>query len=230
MSRGIVFGVAMAVLALAVPAQADIAVKFVGELTAGNLSPEISAAVTDFFSSNPQNQADFACYEGDLVHLETRNVVGVGVDCLRPSTLVDTTSGIPTPVITQPNFNTLPLVNTANVSVAIEAVTFFFFPGGHIVTTGFTTVRPFFVDVGDGDGTTVETTVTHMTGSFPGAGPTVIEASGRFSNLEDTARVRLSGTVDLSQFAPPGSTRIFFSCLFVIENGKGKGQGGPANN
>lgn len=230
MRRGPIFVIALAALALVVPAQADIAVRFVGDLVAGNLSPETEAEVLEFFDEEDLADLSFACYEGDLEDLETGRVVGIGVDCLRPEVLGDTTSGATTPVF--PPALLSPVANTIDASAAITAVTFFFFPGGHIVSEGRTSVRPFFEGVGDGDGATVATTVTHLTGSFPGTASTVTDASGRFSKLVGRARVRLSGAVDLSQFDPLGSgnTRVFFNCLFVIKHGKGKGQGGPANN
>lgn len=230
MRKGLVTGVALAALALAVPAQADIAVKFVGDLVAGNLSPETEEVVLEYFDEEDLADIDFACYQGDLRDLETRKIVGIGVDCLRPEVVTDTTGGATTPVF--PPAILSPVANTVDASAAVTAVTFFFFPGGYIVNEGRTSVRPFFQGVGNGDGTTVATTVTHITGSFPGTGSTVTDASGRFSKLAGKARVRLSGAVDLTNFDPlgTGNTRIFFSCLFVIENGKGKGQGGPANN
>lgn len=107
--------------------------------------------------------------------------------------------------------------NSINLSVAIDAVTFFFLPGGRIVRDGNTSVRPFFEGVGDGDGTADEGSATHITGSVPGKAPTIVAAKGIYRKLKNRRNVRLSGAVNLRW---PDS-RVFFSCIFVIQNGKG---------
>ena len=201
----------IAVLAIAVPAQADIAFKLEGELTAGDLSDATEAVVEAFFEDDDREQSDFACFEGDLLNLETGRVVGIGVDCLWVTGApADATPGVAT--IDDGAGNQIA------ISPQIDAVTFFFLPGGYLVNDGLTTVRPFFVDIGDGDGR-----YTHMTGSMPGDTPTVVYATGRFAKTADRASVRLSGAVNTSRLFTDGI--IDFSCMFVVENGRGKGQG-----
>lgn len=205
----------IAVLAIAVPAQADIAFKLEGELTAGDLSDETEAVVDAFFAGLPDDddreQSNFACFEGDLLNLETGRVVGIGVDCLWVTGApADATPGVAT--IDDGDGNQIA------ISPQIDAVTFFFLPGGYLVNDGLTTVRPFFVDIGDGDGR-----YTHMTGSMPGDTPTVVYATGRFAKTAGRVSVRLSGAVNTSRLFTDGI--IDFSCMFVVENGRGKGQG-----
>lgn len=203
-------------LALALPAHADIPVKFFGALVADELSPKYAYVVDKFFENDPKgrDRNSFLCYEGQLLSLYNGRKVGVGVDCLNLGPVEDTTTG------DTPNFGTVE--NTIDLSVAIDAVTFFFLPGGYIVSDGNTTVRPFFNGVGNGDGSPGEGSVTHLTGSIPGKTPTIVAATGIYRKLIDRGNVRLSGAVDVSQFAPPDSTLMFFSCIFVIQKGYGK--------
>jgi len=124
-------------VAVAVPANADMAVKFIGTADAtpaDELGPEIAEAIED----TGVDVAGFACFELPLVDLETGRTVGIGVDCLNP-------------------FDDTGDANGAGIQ--IEAKTFFFFPKGVIVNHGCTSVRPFFLGVGDAG-------VTHMTGSI----------------------------------------------------------------
>lgn len=205
----------ISVLALAVPAAADIAFKLDGELTAGELSEETQAVVDAFFESLPdgddRKQSEFACFEGDLLNLETGRIVGIGVDCLW-------VTGAPedaTPGVATIDDGTGEQIA---ISPQIDAITFFFLRGGYLVSDGLTTVRPFFVGIGDGDGR-----YTHMTGSMPGDTPSVVYATGRYAKTAGRASVRLSGAVNTSKLFTDGI--IDFSCIFVLENGRGKGQG-----
>jgi hypothetical protein len=195
----------IALLALALPARGDIAVQLEGELTAGALSPESQAAVDDFFANDPRDPSNFACFEGDLVDFRTNRVVGIGVDCL----WVTGAPADPSPGVATIDDGE---GNQIAISPQIDAVTFFFLPGGHLVSDGLTTVRPFFVGIGDGDGQ-----VTHLTGSVPGATPTIVAGSGRFLRMVDRASVRLSGAVNTSKLFTEG--KIDFRCIFVIETG-----------
>jgi len=204
---------ALILLALALPAQADIAVKFFGDSVPDELSTEYEAVVNNFFGEDPRERSAFACFQGDLLDLQNGRLVGIGVDCLSTAIIDDFTGGATDP----PEFG--PISNTADVSAVIDAVTFFFLPGGYIVSDGFTTVRPFFVGYGNGDGSDNEGSVTHLTGSIPGEAPSIVAATGRFSKLTDKGNVRLSGAVNLGL---EGS--VFFSCLFVIQNGPGRAQ------
>jgi hypothetical protein len=200
--------VALSILALPLPVYADIPLKFVGDLTADALSPQYEAVVNDFFDNDPRSRGDFQCFEGNLLNLHNGKKVGVGVDCLSVAGIADTTSGDTTGGT--PDFGLVQ--NTVNLSAAIDAVTFFFLPRGHLVSDGLTTVRPFFEGIGNGDGTAGEGSVTHLTGSIPGEAPTIVDGSGPFTKLVGVGNVRLSGAVNLSL---PSST--FFSCLFVIQ-------------
>ena len=185
-------------VALAMPANADMAVKFIGTADAtpaDELSPEIAQGIED----SGVDVEDFACFELPLVDLETGRTVGIGVDCLNP-------------------FDDTGDVNGAGIQ--LEAKTFFFFPKGLIVNHGCTSVRPFFSGVGDAG-------ATHMTGSIGpaeldgafGADPPpecenlggVVYTSGGFKN--HVGEVRLSGAVNLSAFPPT----ITFSCLFTLD-------------
>jgi hypothetical protein len=188
----------LSAVALALPANAGMAVKFIGTADAtdaSDLSPDIAQAIID----SEVDVAGFACFELPLVDLKTGRTVGIGVDCLNP-------------------FDDTGDANGAGIQ--IEAKTFFFFPKGLIVTHGCTSVRPFFSGVGDAG-------VTHMTGSigpdeldgaFGGDQPEqcanaggIIHASGGFKN--HVGEVRLSGAVNLSAFPPT----ITFRCLFTLD-------------
>lgn len=201
---------AFTILALALPAHADIAVKFFGEIEKDQLSPKFKAVVDNFFDNDSRVREGFFCYQGDLLDLQNGRKVGTGVDCLSIAGIDDHTTGDTDTDPLPPDFGQLS--NTADVSAAVDAVTFFFLPGGYIVSDGLTTVRPFFEGIGNGDGTDDEGMVTHITGSVPGQTPNIVAATGRFSRLADTGNVRLSGAVNLGD-APDV---LFLSCLFVI--------------
>jgi len=200
---------AFILLALALPAHADIPVKFFGDIVANELSPKHAKVVDKFFAADPRNRSAFACFQGDLLNLRHGRKVGVGVDCLRIGSIEDATTGVPKdePVVDM-------IMNTVDLHLVIDAVTFFFLPGGHIVSDGFTTARPFFKEVGNGDGTADEGSVTHMTGSIPGKTPNIVEATGIYRKLKNRGNVRLSGAVNLGL-----KDSVFFTCLFVIQKG-----------
>jgi hypothetical protein len=187
-------------------AQADFGV----ELNGTDVSPNVlgereRAVVEEFYGDSPENLG-LLCYQMDLLSLSTGRAIGVGVDCLD--------------IIGAPDDLT-PGVTIPSISPQIEATTFMFLPGGHIVNQGLTTVRPFFDVIGNAGGE-----VTHLTGSIPATGtPTVVDGSGRFSGLVGAASVRLSGAVSLANF--PVDNSISFRCLFVVKNGPGKAQGAP---
>ena len=120
----------------------------------------------------------------------------------------------------------------------IDAVTFFFFPGGHIVADGYTTVRAIFDDIGnglDGNGEAgVLVQITHLTASIPGKQSNIVDASGRFRGLVGTGHVRLSGAVNTDDFFidnndidPNTNNPMAFSCYFAFSNG-GRGRSGNA--
>jgi hypothetical protein len=186
---------------MALPVQADIAVRLIGTAEADDLSESGEAAVNAFFDdpslAKGRSRSDFLCYELPLEDLESGAVIGTGVDCLRIfDAVADDTPGV-----------TIPL------SPQIDAVTFFLLPGGSWASDGLTSVRPFFQGVGDGDGA-----VTHITGSFPpDNGPgSIVTGSGDFAGA--SGNTRLSGAVNLTDFFSDGNP-IFFSCLFVSKFG-----------
>ena len=179
----------------------DLALKFLGTPTANDLSVAAQDAIDDFVANGLVfNQGDFACFEAPLYDLSTGRRVGVGVDCLAP-----------TPIDLSDSQNLLDTGVPAGLAfgLQIEAFTFFLLPGGNLVNHGMTSAQPFFPTVGDALGS-----VTHMTGSIPsGMLPGGVEAAtGRLRTWIGT-QVRLSGAVNLSL----PDDRIFFSCLFVIE-------------
>jgi hypothetical protein len=198
----------LAILTLAaltsIPARADIAVKFFGTATGGELSPEIAQAVAD----SGVDVAGFACFELPVYDLETGHRRGVGVDCLNAFDTAGDGEGS---------------------GLQIEAKTFFFLPQGLIVNHGCTSVRPTFTGVGDAGATHITGSIPPGEfGGVPGdpqpgicedAGGIVL-ATGGFKDF--TGEVRLSGAVNLSN---AGAGEITFSCLFVIELDSPGGRG-----
>jgi hypothetical protein len=187
--------VVVATLALTSPVQADIAVKFFGTATGGQLTDESAQAIAE----TGVDIGGYGCFELPILDLETGHKVGVGVDCLN----VFDAAG-----------------DAAGDGLQIEAKTFFFLPQGTIVNQGCTSVRPFF----DGVGNVGASHMTGSIGPREfGATPDddmpplcaeaggIIYASGGFEHFGGEAR--LSGAVDLT--GTPGD--ITFSCLFVIK-------------
>ena len=199
-------------LLLAVPAHADLAVQLGGTALANDFSDLTIAqqqVIEDFFAdpdlAGGRAMEDFLCYVLPLEGLESGVTIGIGADCLRIFDVAeDATPGVSAPAI----------------SPMIDAVTFFFLPGGHFTADGMTSVRPFFTGVGDAGGE-----VTHMTGSIPpSSGPGgIVDGSGRFAG--STGNVRLSGAVNLSDFFTSGNP-IFFSCLFIADFDAAPARGG----
>jgi hypothetical protein len=228
-------GVLVAIIALAsVTAQADIAVEFgrgAEKLTALDFSGDVSErqqVVIDFFDDDPRDLASFLCYEAELRGLENRVQRGVGIDCLGISPVIS----IPLVGPLGPEHGTPGgPVNGDALSPQIDAVTFFFFPGGHLVADGLTTVRPIFDGVGDGldGGAGPFGAITHITGSIPGHASNIVDASGRFESLAGHARVRLSGAVNTESFFTEDGLPMAFSCYFTIMNG-GRGHSGRGHS
>ena len=75
--------IATLIALVALPASADIGVKFFGTATGGKLSPEIAQAVAD----SGVDLTDFACFELPLLDLQTGHQRGVGVDCVQEHVL-----------------------------------------------------------------------------------------------------------------------------------------------
>ena len=180
----------------ATPVHADIAVKFSGTATGGELSPEIAQAVAE----SGVDVAGFGCFELPIYDLQTGHQQGVGVDCLNVFDAAGDGEGS---------------------GLQIEAKTFFFLPQGLIVNHGCTSVRPMFAGVGDAGATHITGSIPP--GEFGGAPGEpqpaicqetggIILTTGGFKNF--AGEVRLSGAVNLSN---AGAGEITFSCLFLLD-------------
>ncbi len=125
---------------------------------------------------------DARCFEMDLFDAKTGNVIGRGSDCL--SDIAPSGDG---------------------GGLMMTATTFFYFPGGTLVSRGRVTVQPVL---------TGSPEFTHITGAVPSPSDNnVIYGDGKFKKAADSGSVRLAGAVNLSDF--PSS--IFFDCVFVID-------------
>ncbi|MCH8352139.1 MAG: hypothetical protein IIB29_17995 [Chloroflexi bacterium] len=89
----------------------------------------------------------------------------------------------------------------------LENTTFFKFDEGTIVSISLTTAQP----VSDPLPTSG---ATHVTGEVS-SGDNILAEMGTGKYKGVTGSTRLSGTVDLSKFAGPG-TEVTFDCIFVI--------------
>jgi len=118
------------------------------------------------------------CYEIPLVDIKTGNVIGSAADCLSD-------------------------INPDGDGVALTGTTFFFFPGGTVVSRGLTTVQPVLHGSPD---------FTHTTGAIPQPGEnSVVYGDGKFQDA--SGPVRLSGAVNLINF-PNQAT---FDCVFILD-------------
>lgn len=124
---------------------------------------------------------DATCFEMDLVDAKTGNVIGRGSDCL--SDIAPSGDG---------------------GGLMMTATTFFYFPGGNLVSQGRVTVQPVL---------TGSTEYTHITGAVPSPYVNnVIYGDGKFKKA--VGSVRLSGAVNMSALS---EGLIFFDCVFVID-------------
>jgi len=136
----------------------------------------------DLFSEFGLPLLDAVCFDVDLIDVKTSSVIGRASDCL---------SGI-TPSVT-------------DSGVMLTGTTFFFFPGGTLISQGLTTVQPVLHGSAD---------FTHITGAVPSPGDNgVIYGDGKFKNANGP--VRLSGAVNLSLLNSDGL--ITFDCAFIID-------------
>ena len=136
----------------------------------------------DLFNQHGLSPLDALCFDVDLVDAKTGNVIGAASDCL---------SGITSSV--------------TDDGVMLTGTTFFFFPGGTLISQGLTTVQPVLHGSPD---------FTHITGAVPSpSGEGVIYGDGKFKNA--SGPVRLSGAVNLSMLNSDG--QITFDCVFVID-------------
>ena len=125
---------------------------------------------------------DATCFDMDLVDAKTGNVIGRGSDCL--SDIAPSGDG---------------------GGLMLTATTFFYFPGGTLVSRGRVTVQPV---------TTGSTEFTHITGAMPSPyANSVIYGDGKFKNAYGS--VRLSGAVNMSELNTIGL--IVFDCVFVLD-------------
>ena len=130
------------------------------------------------------------CFDLDIIDLKTGRVIGTATDCLSN-------------------------IEEANGGLKLVGRTFFYFPGGTLVTRGLTSVQP--VTHGSPD-------FTNITGAIPAAGEnSVLAGSGRFEDASGPAR--LSGAVKMENIPNgPGpeddELQITFDCLFDIDLSK----------
>lgn len=95
-------------------------------------------------------------------------------------------------------------------TVFLTGTTYFHLPEGTLITQGKTTVAAVEqITVTPGAGP-----ITHITGAS-GTDNAIIGGTRRFANSTGTAR--LSGMVNLAEFAGVDGDRIIFDCLFVID-------------
>ena len=126
------------------------------------------------------------CFDIDLIDAKTGNVIGSGADCL----------SLVTP-------------STTDNGMSLTATTFFYFPGGNLVSQGQVTVQPILTNP---DG--IPPQFTHVTGAAPLPGTTnVIYGDRKFRKAAGS--VRLSGLVNLSLLESDGI--IDFDCVFIID-------------
>lgn len=97
----------------------------------------------------------------------------------------------------------------ANGGVALVGTSFFYMHQGMLITRGKTTVQPTNHDIVTPSGQMI----THITGAA-GSDNAILDGTGRFAGR--TGTVRLSGMVDMSNFAGNEGDPIAFDCLFVI--------------
>jgi hypothetical protein len=83
-------------------------------------------------------------------------------------------------------------------------------PNGTLITRGSTTVQPVLHPTVTPKGQNI----THITGASID-GNSIIDGTGRFKNA--TGTVRLSGMVDMTNFAGSVGDPLGFDCLFIID-------------
>lgn len=122
------------------------------------------------------------CFDVNLVDAKTGNAIGTATDCLSSISSSATDNGI-----------------------MLTGTTFFYFPGGTLISQGLTTVQPVLHGSSD---------FTHITGAVPSPGGNgVVYGDGKFKNA--TGPVRLSGAVNLGALNSAGM--ITFDCVFIID-------------
>ncbi len=101
-------------------------------------------------------------------------------------------------------------VTPTGTGLALVGTTFFHLSQGDLVVRGNTTVQPVLHPIVTPSGQNI----THITGA---SGPenAVIDGTGSFTGA--VATTRLSGMVNLSEFAGNVGDPITFDCLFVVD-------------
>ncbi len=127
------------------------------------------------------------CFDVDLVSPNSGAIIGKATDCLDLATI--------SPIGDDGGFQ-------------VENTTFFHFDEGTIVAVSLTTAQP----VSDPLPTSGP---THLT-SEVGSGNNILAPMGTGKFAGAVGNTRLSGSVDMSSFAGPG-TPATFDCIFVIK-------------
>jgi hypothetical protein len=136
----------------------------------------------DLFDEFGLNPLDATCFDAPLVDAKTGNIVGTASDCLSGITSSVTDNGL-----------------------MLTGTTFFFLPGGTLVSQGLTTVQPVLHGSAD---------FTHITGAVPSPDDNgVVYGDGKFQKA--AGPVRLSGAVNLSALDSDGL--MTFDCVFIID-------------
>ncbi|USD35910.1 hypothetical protein [Ferrimonas sp. SCSIO 43195] len=104
----------------------------------------------------------------------------------------------------------LSMVTPVGTGISLVGTTYFHLPQGTLVTRGNTTVQPVIQNTMTPSGQMI----THITGAS-GTGNAILWGSNRFAGAMGT--VRLSGMVDMTNFAGNPGDPIVFDCLFVID-------------
>jgi hypothetical protein len=160
-----------------------------GETMVVNLKGKAHAFLRSVPSADGGRIQDALCFRVPLFDVPTGLRIGVGLDCL--SNVVDDGDG----------------------GVTVTDTTIFRFgrKNGRLVSEGRVTIRP----VKDTESTP---NATHITGSIPKAGvKTIITLAGTKTFKGRTGAVRLSGSVNMSEFNLNPGDPITFDCLFVIK-------------
>jgi hypothetical protein len=141
------------------------------------------------------------CFDVPIFDVRSGRQVGTGTDCLFNINAVGLV------VVDDGQGGTVPLP-----IVRLEAQTTFNLPGGSFTAGGETSVAPITTGLGVNG---VDGALTHITGAIPNPASSgnIIEATGAFSGLENSAtQARLSGSAGLGNFP----TDMAFDCVFVV--------------
>ena len=155
----------------------------------GNNIVVVLAGIGQAYDGNAQFEQfglelkDATCFDMDLIDAKTGNVIGRGSDCLSDVVPSDSDDGL-----------------------MLTTTTFFYFPGGTLVSRARVTVQPVL---------TGSTEFTHITGAIPSPHQNnVIYGDGKFEKAYGS--VRLSGAVNMDGLGPEGGF-IVFDCVFVLD-------------